>query len=216
MKSNFHLIYVFLSTFFCSKELANFHQPKALWYPHDSEMAVRELQKLPTQGPMQIILKSLGGKGSKLFVDSEETISSIMAKASKKLGYQKFSFGYFSLVYPFYLCNVRVVLYDRLFSHFFGTELCHVTHTLFFPSWLDMKPSETVKVFYSGKELEREKSLAAQNVQTNSLLHLVRSKIYIMPSTQNLRGENRPVRSPGAFKKKSDLSVKDEHVLLME
>ncbi|KAG6593022.1 Transcription initiation factor TFIID subunit 1, partial [Cucurbita argyrosperma subsp. sororia] len=120
-----------------NKELANFHRPKALWYPHDNERAVRELQKLPTHGPMQIILKSLGGKGSKHFVDAEEAVSSIMAKASKKL---------------------------------------------------DMKPSEIVKVFYSGKELEREKSLAP--------------KI--------------SVRSPGAFKKKSDLSVKDGHVFLME
>ena len=93
----------------CSKELANFHRPKALWYPHDNEMTVRELQKLPTQGPMKIILKSLGGKGSKHIVDPEETVSSIMAKASKKLGYQIFLFGYFSLVYPFYnLCNVCV------------------------------------------------------------------------------------------------------------
>ncbi|XP_050946932.1 transcription initiation factor TFIID subunit 1 isoform X2 [Cucumis melo] len=148
-----------------NKELANFHRPKALWYPHDNEMTVKELQKLPTQGPMKIILKSLGGKGSKHIVDPEETVSSIMAKASKKL---------------------------------------------------DMKPSEMIKLFYSGKELEREKSLAAQNVQPNSLLHLVRSKIYIMPRTQNLRGENRSVRSPGAFKKKSDLSVKDGHVFLME
>lgn len=79
-----------------------------------------------------------------------------------------------------------------------------------------MKSSEIVKVFYSGKELEREKSLAAQNVQQNSLIHLVRSKIYIMPRAQNLRGENRSVRSPGAFKKKSDLCVKDGHVFLME
>lgn len=148
-----------------NKELANFHRPKALWYPHDNEMTVRELQKLPTQGPMKIILKSLGGKGSKHIVDPEETVSSIMAKASKKL---------------------------------------------------DMKPSEIIKLFYSGKELEREKSLAAQNVQPNSLLHLVRSKIYIMPRAQNLRGENRSVRSPGAFKKKSDLSVKDGRVFLME
>ncbi|XP_038899368.1 transcription initiation factor TFIID subunit 1 isoform X2 [Benincasa hispida] len=148
-----------------NKELANFHRPKALWYPHDNEVTVRELQKLPTQGQMKIIMKSLGGKGSKHIVDPEETVSSIMAKASKKL---------------------------------------------------DMKPSENIKLFYSGKELEREKSLAAQNVKPNSLLHLVRSKIYIMPRAQNLRGENRSVRSPGAFKKKSDLSVKDGHVFLME
>lgn len=79
-----------------------------------------------------------------------------------------------------------------------------------------MKSSEIVKVFYSGKELEREKSLAAQNVQPNSLLHLVRSKIFVMPWTQHLRGDSKSVRSPGAFKKKSDLSVKDGHVFLME
>lgn len=35
---------------------------------------------------MKIILKSLGGKGSKLHVDAEETIASVIAKASKKLG----------------------------------------------------------------------------------------------------------------------------------
>lgn len=80
--SNF--IYVFI--YFCSKDIANFHRPKALWYPHDIEMAVKEQGKLPTQGPMKIILKSLGGKGSKLHVDAEETVSSVKLKASKKLG----------------------------------------------------------------------------------------------------------------------------------
>lgn len=61
-----------------------------MWYPHDNEVAVKEQGKLPTQGPMKIIVKSLGGKGTKLNVDAEETISSVKAKASKKLG------GYFS------------------------------------------------------------------------------------------------------------------------
>lgn len=70
----------------CSKDISNFHRPKALWYPHDSEVAVKEQGKLPTQGPMKIIIKSLGGKGSKLHVDADETVSSIKAKASKKLG----------------------------------------------------------------------------------------------------------------------------------
>lgn len=46
---------------------------------------------------MKIILKSMGGKGSKLHVDAEETVNSVKAKASKKLG--KFPaapyFGYF-------------------------------------------------------------------------------------------------------------------------
>lgn len=37
---------------------------------------------------MKVILKSLGGKGSKLHVDAEETVSSVKSKASKKLGTQ--------------------------------------------------------------------------------------------------------------------------------
>lgn len=69
-----------------NKDIAYFHRPKALWYPHDNEVAVKEQGKLPTQGPMKIIVKSLGGKGSKLHVDAEETVSSIKTKASKKLG----------------------------------------------------------------------------------------------------------------------------------
>lgn len=77
---------------FCSKELANFHRPKALWYPHDNEVAVKEQRKLPTKGLMKILVKSLGGKGIKLHVDAEETVSSVKAKASKKLGCH-FSFG---------------------------------------------------------------------------------------------------------------------------
>uniref|UniRef100_A0A2P2MNF7 Ubiquitin-like domain-containing protein n=1 Tax=Rhizophora mucronata TaxID=61149 RepID=A0A2P2MNF7_RHIMU len=148
-----------------NKDLANFHRPKALWYPHDNEVAVKEQGKLPTQGPMKIILKSLGGKGSKLHVDAEETLSSVKAKASKKL---------------------------------------------------DFKPSETVKLFYLGKELEDHKSLVAQNVQPNSLVHLVRTKIHLLPRAQRIPGENKSLRPPGAFKKKSDLSTKDGHIFLME
>lgn len=67
--------------------MANFHRPKALWYPYDNEVAVKAQGKLSTQGPMKIIVKSLGGKGSKLHVDAEETILSIKTKASKKLGF---------------------------------------------------------------------------------------------------------------------------------
>ncbi|KAK2983160.1 hypothetical protein RJ640_018505 [Escallonia rubra] len=144
-----------------NKDIANFHRPKALWYPHDNEVALKEQGKLPTQGPMKIILKSLGGKGSKLHVDAEETISSVKAKASKKL---------------------------------------------------DFKPSEPVKIFYSGKELEDHESLSVQNVRPNSLLHLVRTKIHMLPRAQKLPGENKSLRPPGAFKKKSDLSVKDGHM----
>ncbi|KAK7407342.1 hypothetical protein VNO78_09180 [Psophocarpus tetragonolobus] len=148
-----------------NKDIANFHRPKALWYPHDNEVAVKEQGKLPTEGPMKIIIRSLGGKGSKLHVDAEETLSSFKAKASKKL---------------------------------------------------DFKPSETVKIFYLGRELEDHKSLAAQNVQPNTLIHLVRTKIHLWPKAQKVPDENKSLRPPGAFKKKSDLSVKDGHVFLME
>ncbi|XWS09403.1 hypothetical protein CRYUN_Cryun40dG0082200 [Craigia yunnanensis] len=148
-----------------NKDIANFHRPRAIWYPHDIEVAVRQQGRLPAQGPMKVILKSLGGKGSKLHVDAVETVSSVKAKASKKL---------------------------------------------------DFKPSETVKIFYLGKELEDDKSLAAQNVQPNSLLHLIRTRIHLWPRAQKLPRENKSLRPPGAFKKKSDLSVKDGHIFLME
>lgn len=73
-----------------------------------------------------------------------------------------------------------------------------------------------MKIFCLGRELEDQKSLAEQNVQPNSLLHLVRSKIHLWPKAQRVPGENKSLRPPGAFKKKSDLSVKDGHVFLME
>ena len=38
------------------------------------------------QGPMKVLLKSLGGKGVKINVDTEENVSSLKVKASKKLG----------------------------------------------------------------------------------------------------------------------------------
>lgn len=57
-----------------------------MWYPHDNEVAVKEQGKLPTQGPMKVIVKTLGGKGTKLHVDAEENVSSVKTKASKKLG----------------------------------------------------------------------------------------------------------------------------------
>lgn len=84
------------------------------------------------------------------------------------------------------------------------------------PVFVDFKPSEMVKIFYSGRELEDHKSLAAQTVRPNSLLHLVRTKIHLWPRAQKLPGVNKSLRPPGAFKKKSDLSVKDGHVFLME
>lgn len=148
-----------------NKDVANFHRPKALWYPYDNEVAVKEQGKLSTQGPMKIIVKSLGGKGSKLHVDAEETISSIKTKASKKL---------------------------------------------------DFKLSEPVKIFYRGNELEDHKSLADQNVQPNSLIHIVRTNLHLLPRAQKIPGENKSLRPPGAFKKKSELSLKDGHVFLME
>lgn len=80
------MIMVDMKLFF-SKDIANFHRPRALWYPHNIEVVLREQEKLPKQGPMKIILKSLGGKGCKLHVDAEEIISSIKTKASKKLGH---------------------------------------------------------------------------------------------------------------------------------
>ncbi|XP_074292012.1 transcription initiation factor TFIID subunit 1 isoform X2 [Silene latifolia] len=70
-----------------NKEVANFHRPKAKWYPYGNEVAAKELAKLPAKGPMKVILKSLGSSGSKIYVDAEETITSFKAKASKKLDF---------------------------------------------------------------------------------------------------------------------------------
>ncbi|KAJ4867252.1 Transcription initiation factor TFIID subunit 1 [Raphanus sativus] len=149
-----------------NKDIANFHRPKAVWYPHDNELAIKQQGKLPSRGgSMKIVIKSLGGKGSKLHVGIEESVSSLKAKASKKL---------------------------------------------------DFKETEAVKMFYMGKELEDEKSLAVQNVQPNSLVHLVRTKVHLWPWAQKLPGENKALRPPGAFKRKSDLSTKDGHVFLLE
>lgn len=148
-----------------NKDIANFHRPKATWYAHDNEVTIKEQGKLPTQGPMKVILKSLGGKGCKIHVDAEETVTSFKSKASKKL---------------------------------------------------DFKLTETVKIIYSGKELEDQKTFAEHNVRPNSLLHLVRTKVHLLPLAQKLPNENKSLRPPGAFKKKSDLSVKDGHVFLME
>ncbi|XP_021774841.1 transcription initiation factor TFIID subunit 1-like isoform X1 [Chenopodium quinoa] len=148
-----------------NKDIANFHRPKATWYPHVSELAVKELERLPVQGPMKVLLKSLGGKGCKINVDAEENISSLKSKASKKL---------------------------------------------------DFKLTEAVKIFCMGKELDDHMTLAAQNVRPNSLLHLVRTKIHLLPIAQKLPNGSKSLRPPGAFKKKSDLSLKDGHVFLME
>nr|XP_043638575.1 transcription initiation factor TFIID subunit 1 isoform X2 [Erigeron canadensis] len=148
-----------------NKEIAYFHRPKALWYPHENAVALKEQGKLLSKGSMKIILKSLGGKGSRLHVDAEETILSVKGKATKKL---------------------------------------------------DFKLSEPVKIIYSGKELEDEKSLTEQDVRPNSVLHLVRTRIHLLPRAQKLPSDNKSLRPPGAFKKKSDLSARDGHVYLME
>lgn len=73
-----------------------------------------------------------------------------------------------------------------------------------------------MKIFYSGRELDDNKSLAEENVHSNTILHLIRTRIHLLPRAQKLPGENKSLRPPGAFKKKSDLSVKDGHVFLME
>ncbi|KAG8094979.1 hypothetical protein GUJ93_ZPchr0012g21591, partial [Zizania palustris] len=81
---------------------------------------------------------------------------------------------------------------------------------------LEFKPSEKIKLFCSGKELQDDISLAVQNVRPNSILHVVRTEVHLWPKAQRLPGENKPLRPPGAFRKKTDLSVKDGHVFLME
>ncbi|KAH0465864.1 hypothetical protein IEQ34_005967 [Dendrobium chrysotoxum] len=148
-----------------NKEIANFHRPKALWYPRDNEIAAKAQGALITNGPIKVVIMTLAGKGAKLHVDAEETLSSVKLKTSKKL---------------------------------------------------EFKMSEKVKIIYSGRELEDDKFLAFQGVRPNSVLHLVRTRIQIWPKAQRLPGENKPRRPPGAFKKKSELSVKDGHVFLME
>lgn len=177
-------------------------------------MAVKEQGKLPTQGPMKVIVKSLGGKGSKLHVDTEETVYSIKAKASKKLG------CHFSLTDIYHsICVVLInkCLVSLMILRFKTSEFVKKDNILICSFVLvDFKPAESVKLFYLGKELEDHKSLADQNVRPNSLIHLIRTKIHLLPRAQKLPGENKSLRPPGAFKKKSDLSVKDGHVFLME
>ena len=71
-------------------------------------------------------------------------------------------------------------------------------------------------MFCSGKELQDDISLAMQNVRPNSILHVVRTEVNLWPKAQKLPGEDKPLRPPGAFRKKTDLSVRDGHVFLME
>lgn len=95
-------------------------------------------------------------------------------------------------------------------------RICVISIYTFLYILVDFKPSEVVKIYCCGKELEDDKTLAEQSVQPNSLLHLVRTKIHLLPRAQKLPGDNKPLRPPGAFKKKTDLSAKDGHVFLME
>ncbi|KAL6873418.1 hypothetical protein ACP4OV_013500 [Aristida adscensionis] len=148
-----------------NKEIANFHRPKAKWYPHENKIASQLEGAASSHGRMTAILMTLGGKGVKLLVNAEETPASVKSKASKKL---------------------------------------------------DFKPSEKIKLFCYGKELQDDISLAMQNVRPNSILHVVRTEINLWPKAQKLPGEDKPLRPPGAFRKKADLSVKDGHVFLME
>ncbi|KAJ3679160.1 hypothetical protein LUZ60_017171 [Juncus effusus] len=147
------------------KEMANFHRPRALWYPHFNQVVVKFQQNAINQGPMKVILMTLGGKGVKVQLNAEESLSSLKLKASKKL---------------------------------------------------DFRPDENVKIYYNGKELEMDKSLADQDVRPNSVLYIVTTKINVWTKAQKLLGEDKPLRPPGAFRKKSDLSVKDGRVFLME
>lgn len=80
----------------------------------------------------------------------------------------------------------------------------------------DLRTSEKTKIFYCGKELQDNISLSQQEVRPNSILHLVRAKIHPWPKAQRLPGDSKPTRPPGAFKRKSDLSVKDGHVFIAE
>ncbi|XP_039844257.1 transcription initiation factor TFIID subunit 1-like isoform X2 [Panicum virgatum] len=148
-----------------NKEVANFHRPKAKWYPHENKIAAELQGATCSHGKMTAILMTLAGKGIKILVNAEDTPVSVKLKASKKL---------------------------------------------------ELKPSEKVKLFCSGKELQDDISLAMQNVRPNSILHVVRTEVNLWPKAQKLPGEDKPLRPPGAFRKKTDLSVRDGHVFLME
>ncbi|CAD6336096.1 unnamed protein product [Miscanthus lutarioriparius] len=148
-----------------NKEIANFHRPRAKWYPHENKIAAQLQGTACSHGRMAALLMSLGGKGVKILVNAEDTPVSVKLKASKKF---------------------------------------------------ELKPSEKIKLFCSGKELQDDISLAMQNVRPNSIVHVVRTEVYLWPKAQKLPGEDKPLRPPGAFRKKTDLSIKDGHVFLME
>ena len=76
----------FFSELPCSNEIANFHRPKAKWYPHENKLAVELQGAACSHGSMTVIVMTLGGKAVKLLVNAEETPLSVKSKASKKLG----------------------------------------------------------------------------------------------------------------------------------
>jgi len=77
---------VFLLPTLCSKEIANFHRPKAKWYPHENKIAAQLQGAACSHGKMTAILMTLAGKGIKILVNAEDTLVSVKLKASKKLG----------------------------------------------------------------------------------------------------------------------------------
>jgi transcription initiation factor TFIID subunit 1 len=79
------LLMIFLSTL-CSKEIENFHQPKAKWYPYENKIAAQLHGAACSHGRMIVILITLGGKGLKFVVNAEETPVFVKSKSSKKLG----------------------------------------------------------------------------------------------------------------------------------
>ncbi|KAJ1696204.1 hypothetical protein LUZ63_004716 [Rhynchospora breviuscula] len=149
-----------------NKEIANFHRPRAFWYPHVNQIAAQFQKDAINRGPMKVILMTLSGKGIKLQVYAEESLSSLKSKASRKL---------------------------------------------------DFKPEDQkLKLYYNGRELEEDKSLAALGIRPNSVLHIVNTTVHVWPKAEKLPCEERPSPTANVFKKKSDLSVKDGHVFLME
>ncbi|GJM97866.1 hypothetical protein PR202_ga14825 [Eleusine coracana subsp. coracana] len=71
-----------------NKEIANFHRPKAKWYPHENKIAAQLQGAARSHGRMTVILMTLGGKGLKFVVNAEETPVFIKSKASKKLEFK--------------------------------------------------------------------------------------------------------------------------------
>lgn len=78
---------------FLSKEIANFHRPRALWYPRENKEAAKLQGEFCNQGLIKVILKTLTGKFTLLRVDVEDTILSILGKSSKKLGLSSYGFA---------------------------------------------------------------------------------------------------------------------------